>query len=332
MQRNAWEDTSAPGNAFDCQPARRVPEELHNDSRNLATPSEIPRREGIEKCWSEERSQPLPSHCFTGEAKEKVWTTEIVSSLWLTMPRVSGLVLKGAWQFRSILPLRCIWGNSLTIRNFIAGLWTSEWKFARRRRILRSLCIGSRKPKEPHRWMISSLRNQQRTNFPDNEKLDMMMMMTAALKRCNDKKNTVPKESVSKSRELERATHFSEEIKLLIYIRIFSTGNFDSAHKEDEMNEEDPTQVISDWKQSITDNLEDLETFASAHSSEREILKSESGASQMWIQKRKYDIHTHFHFVKGLNCDFCFRKKIKRFPCRRRNEGSIPWAESLMTW
>ena len=53
---------SIPGSVFDCQPARRVPEELHNDSRNLDTPSGIQRREGIEKSGSEE---PLQSIHFT---------------------------------------------------------------------------------------------------------------------------------------------------------------------------------------------------------------------------------------------------------------------------
>ena len=54
MQRNTREDMSFPGNVFDCQLARRVLEELHRDSRNLATPSGIQRREGIEKSGSEE--------------------------------------------------------------------------------------------------------------------------------------------------------------------------------------------------------------------------------------------------------------------------------------
>ena len=40
---------SVPGSVFDCQLVRRVLEELYNDSRNLATPSGIHRREGIEK-------------------------------------------------------------------------------------------------------------------------------------------------------------------------------------------------------------------------------------------------------------------------------------------
>ena len=81
------------GSVFDCQLARRVPQEFFSDSRSLSASSGIQRREGIEKSGSEEPLQPVPSSCISGKAQE-VWTTEIVSSLRLTMPRVSGLVLE----------------------------------------------------------------------------------------------------------------------------------------------------------------------------------------------------------------------------------------------
>ena len=54
---------SFPGNVFDCQSARRLPEELHNDSINLATPSGIQRTEGFEKSESEEPLQSTHSSC-----------------------------------------------------------------------------------------------------------------------------------------------------------------------------------------------------------------------------------------------------------------------------
>ena len=69
---------SVPGSVFDCRPARRVPEESYNDSRNLAASSGIQRRDGIEKSWSEEPLQTMLLPCLSGKAKEKVWTTEIV--------------------------------------------------------------------------------------------------------------------------------------------------------------------------------------------------------------------------------------------------------------
>ena len=72
---------SIPGNVFDCRHARRDPDELHNDSRNLAASSGIHRREGIEKNGSEKPLQPRPLPCFSGKAKKKVWTTAIVLSL-----------------------------------------------------------------------------------------------------------------------------------------------------------------------------------------------------------------------------------------------------------
>ena len=46
-------------------------EELYNDSRNLATPSGIQRREGIEKSGSEEPLPPMPPTCFSGKRKGK---------------------------------------------------------------------------------------------------------------------------------------------------------------------------------------------------------------------------------------------------------------------
>ena len=65
-----------------------------------------------------------------------------------------------------------------------------------------------------------------------------------------------------------------------------ASGNRGSVHKEDEMNEEDPTQSIPDWLQPFTENPEDLETHVPAHPSEREISDSEGDASKVGIQKR----------------------------------------------
>ena len=71
MQRNTREDVSIPGNDFDCQPARRDPDDLHNNSRNLATSSGVLRREGIEKSGSEEPLQSIPMPCFQGRARQQ---------------------------------------------------------------------------------------------------------------------------------------------------------------------------------------------------------------------------------------------------------------------
>ena len=61
---------SIPGSVSDFQPGRRVPEELYNDSRNLAASSGIQRRR-IEKSGSEEPWQPMLLPCFSRKAEEK---------------------------------------------------------------------------------------------------------------------------------------------------------------------------------------------------------------------------------------------------------------------
>ena len=95
-----------------------------------------------------------------------------------------------------------------------------------------------------------------------------------------------------------------------------------SAHTENEMDEEDPTQGIPDWFQPFTENLEDLETHVPAHPSEREISDSQGDASKVETQKRKHSIYTHV--PSDRNCDICLRNKITRVG--RGNEGSIPRA------
>ena len=66
-----------------------------------------------------------------------------------------------------------------------------------------------------------------------------------------------------------------------------ASGNRGPAHKEDEMDEEDPTQDIPDWLLRFTENLEDLETHVPAHPSEREISDSEGDASKVETQKKE---------------------------------------------
>ena len=93
------------------------------------------------------------------------------------------------------------------------------------------------------------------------------------------------------------------------------------------MNKEDPTQDIPDWLQSFTENLEDLETYVSAHPSEREISDTEADASKVETLKRKHSAKTHFS--EGRNYDMCLRTKITRVPCRRRSGECIPRAEKF---
>ena len=62
---------SIRGHVFDCQHARRDPDELYNYSRNLATPSGILRKEGIDNSGSEEPLQSIPLPCFSVRARRK---------------------------------------------------------------------------------------------------------------------------------------------------------------------------------------------------------------------------------------------------------------------
>ena len=71
LQRNTREDVSIPGDAIDCQPARRDLDELHDTSKNLETSLGILRKEGMEKSGSEEPLQSMFLPCFQERAREK---------------------------------------------------------------------------------------------------------------------------------------------------------------------------------------------------------------------------------------------------------------------
>ena len=62
----------------------------------------------------------------------------------------------------------------------------------------------------------------------------------------------------------------------------------------DDMYKEDPTQGIPDWLHTFTVNLENLEMYVLAHSSERKNSDSEDDASKVEVQKWKHSILTNF--------------------------------------
>ena len=57
------------------QPARRDHEELHDTTKNLATSSEILRKEGIEKSGSEEPLQSILLPCFQAGSNSEITRT-----------------------------------------------------------------------------------------------------------------------------------------------------------------------------------------------------------------------------------------------------------------
>ena len=71
VHRNTREDMCIPGNVFDCPPARRDPDEVHNEPRIWATSSGVLRREGIEKSESGDPLQSIPLPCFQRRVRQR---------------------------------------------------------------------------------------------------------------------------------------------------------------------------------------------------------------------------------------------------------------------
>ena len=77
-----------------------------------------------------------------------------------------------------------------------------------------------------------------------------------------------------------------------------ATGYSEPAHKEDDMDKEDPMQEIPEWLQPFTENLEDPETHVPALR-ERESSDSE-GAPKVVTQKRKHSIYNSLPQIPKL--------------------------------
>ena len=88
----------------------------------------------------------------------------------------------------------------------------------------------------------------------------------------------------------------------------------------------DPLADMPFWLEDFTDNLEDTELHASAHSSQY----SDSERPTIVVTKsRKHSIYTHF--PKDRDCDVCLGTKITKASCRRRT-GEALVQKSLVTW
>ena len=71
LPRDTREDTSILGNAFDCHPTRRDPDELYNDSGNLRDLIENDKERRIwEKLRAENQCQAMPIPCFQERARQ----------------------------------------------------------------------------------------------------------------------------------------------------------------------------------------------------------------------------------------------------------------------
>ena len=85
---------------------------------------------------------------------------------------------------------------------------------------------------------------------------------------------------------------------------------------------------IPEWLQEFRENLVDDEIplQGGSHASSSHEVSLEP------TTKRREDLgkhNVHTHFPEDRNCEICKRTKITRAPCRRRNGGAVPRAESF---
>ena len=97
--------------------------------------------------------------------------------------------------------------------------------------------------------------------------------------------------------------------------------------KESKREQSDPLcSQIPEWLQEFRENLVDDEIHEHGHASSSHEVSLEP------TFKRREDLCKHSvytHFPKDRNCEICKRTKITRAPCRRRNGGAVPRAESF---
>ena len=215
MQRNTLEDMSIPRSVFDCQPARRVSEEIHNNSRNSAASSGIQRREGIEQSGCE---KSIATNTFTllfGKSKRekrsclKSVTNHAAGIGTCTQSDMTIPSYPSSEMHLGKVP------DHTKYQSRIANFRTKVCSKAKNP--THASCSGSRRSKQPNPLDdLNTPKSRTGEDFTDHEKLDSLM--ASALKRCYDKQITLlGRRSVSKSRELRRTTDFSERGKSLIW-------------------------------------------------------------------------------------------------------------------
>ena len=170
MPRNTRENTRISGNVFDCQQARRDLEELHNDSRNLTTPSgvadmsRILRKEGIENGGSEEPLQSILLPCFSVRARRKSLDDKISLMSMTNMLWVFGLVLK--WHDNSELShLGDASAKFPDQTEFQSWIVNFQVEVCAKAKNLALILQWIKRSKQPARWRTSSIRNQLRGNI-----------------------------------------------------------------------------------------------------------------------------------------------------------------------
>ena len=85
---------------------------------------------------------------------------------------------------------------------------------------------------------------------------------------------------------------------------------------------------IPEWLQEFREILVDDEIPAHGDSHASSSHELSLGPTSMRSEDLgKHSVYTHF--PKDRNCQICQRTKITRAPCRRRNDGAVPRAESF---
>ena len=215
MLRNTWEFLSISGNVFDYQSVRPVPEESHNDSRNLATPSGIQKREGIEKSGSEEPLQTIPLPCFSVRAKEK-------KSRWKKLSYVYNQPCRVYWDLHSK------WhdNSELSFLGDASGKFHDHNEFQSWIvNFRREVCSKAKNPTVALQWIkeIEADKSLDDLITPKSIMKNWIWWWRQHCQGATISKHTSERRSVSKSKELKRTTDFSEGDKLLIW----STNIFD---------------------------------------------------------------------------------------------------------
>ena len=223
MQRNTREDLSIPGNVFDCQPARRVPEELHNDTRNLATTSGIQRREGIEKNGGEEPLQPIHLTLLFGTGKGK--SLDDRNCLMSMTNHAAGI----GTCTRSGMAIPSFPSSEMHLGKFPDHTEFQSWIVNFRT----EACLKAKNSTLALQWIkeieeakslddLIDPKSITGKDFPNYEELDLMM--AAAVKRCYDEQTHFRKKiSVEEQRAQKDNRFLRGETNCIFDLRIFST-------------------------------------------------------------------------------------------------------------
>ena len=225
MQRNTREDAGIPGIDFDCQPARRDPDELHNNSSKLATSLEVLRREGIEKSGSEEPLQSIPLPCFQGRAGQKSLDGGNCP-LFMTIYPAAGI----GTCTQSGMTIPSYPSSEMHLGKFPDHMELQSWIVNFRTEI----CSTAKNPTLALQWIkeIETTKSLEALITPKSitgkdcpvyEELDLMM--AAALKRCYDQHAHFRKKiSVEEQRAQKDNTFSPREANCLLSVRIFSSN------------------------------------------------------------------------------------------------------------